>query len=74
MELMIPLTELQRQNNNINLENIGVIEYFCPNLMYKNITCAGTNTGAIIFILLSISICSFVYFKTRKNTNNNVNL
>lgn len=44
VELRIPLSELQRQNPNIDLDNIGTIEFFTPNLMYRRITASGADT------------------------------
>lgn len=43
-ELRIPLSELQRQNPNINLDSIGTIEFYTPNLMYRRIMASGADT------------------------------
>lgn len=44
LEIRIPLSEMKRQNEQINLEHLGVIEFFCPNLMYRKFRIAGAST------------------------------
>lgn len=54
LELKIPLSEFKRQNPRIDPDNIRVLEFFTPNLMYRHIACAGTDTAPYI----GISICA----------------
>lgn len=44
VEFRIPLTEMQRQNSNIDLENMGTVEFFSPNLMYRPTMASGAST------------------------------
>lgn len=44
LELRIPITELKYQNNKIDIESIGLIEFYCPNLMYRRASIAGAST------------------------------
>lgn len=44
LELKVPLSEMARQNKKINLERLGVIEFYCPNLMYRRYRIAGAST------------------------------
>lgn len=54
LELKIPFTEFHRQNPKIDAGNIRVLEFFTPNLMYRHIACAGTDTAPYV----GISVCS----------------
>lgn len=49
VELKIPLSALQAQNGNINLDNFSMIQFFTPNLMYRPISAAGSPTGSVPF-------------------------
>lgn len=62
LELRIPLSEMKRQNNSINLEAISTIEFYTPNLMYRRITAAGTSTGPVVlgFVCFAIVLASLV--------------
>ena len=44
IELMIPLSQIEHQNSNIDIENIGTIEFYTSNLMYRRITASGAST------------------------------
>ncbi len=46
-EIVIPLAELKKQNDAINLESFSKVDFFTPNLMYRTISCAGASTGAV---------------------------
>ena len=58
LEVKYPLSEFKRQNPEIDLDNIGIIEFFTPNLMYNRLYAGGSNTGAIICI--SACLCVVV--------------
>lgn len=69
LEIKIPLSELQRQNGNINSETISTIEFFTPNLMYRRISSAGTSTapyiiGLICFALVCVTTIAVLKKKT----------
>lgn len=44
IEMRVPLASMKEQNPDIDIENIGSIEFFNPNLMYRRITAAGAST------------------------------
>ncbi|MBO5291750.1 MAG: hypothetical protein J6B10_00990 [Lachnospiraceae bacterium] len=69
LELKIPLSEFQKQNGNIDLDNYSMIQFFTPNLMYNRISAAGSPTGAVpfsaaVFLLVP---ASYVWLKRKKN-------
>lgn len=68
-EMRIPLEELHRQNNNINIETASVIEFFTPNLMYRKITAVGTSTAPMKFggLCFGIVAIGFMWSKRKKN-------
>ena len=68
LELKIPLSELQRQNPNIDLDDFSTIEWFSPNLGYERITITCTPTIPIIitFIMFSSVLFSYWYFSRKK--------
>lgn len=69
LEMKLPLSELHRQNPNIDADNIRVLEFISHNLMYRRISCAGTDTmpyvGAAVCAVLAGTGC-FLYLKKRK--------
>ena len=69
LELKIPLSEFQKQNGNINLDNYSMIQFYTPNLMYNYISAAGSPTGAIpfaaaVFLLVP---AGYVWLKKKEN-------
>ncbi len=71
LELKIPFSEFQRQNHNIDPGNIRVLEFFTPNLMYRRIACAGTDTAPYIGVAVGAAIAVagyLIYRKKRKLT------
>ena len=44
IEVRVPLASMKEQNPDIDIENIGSIEFFNPNLMYRRISAAGAST------------------------------
>lgn len=67
VEFKIPISAMKEQNNNINIENIGTIEFFTPNLMYQSMVCSGTSSGPILFAIISIVAFSGGLFIAHKN-------
>lgn len=55
-EIVIPLEEMKRQNDSVNLDTLSMIEFFTPNLMYRHIACAGASSGPVVFIIISAVI------------------
>lgn len=60
VELMIPLSQMEYQNAEIDIENMGTIEFFTPNLMYRRITASGASTfplatASAAFVLIPAS-------------------
>nr|WP_319488725.1 Firmicu-CTERM sorting domain-containing protein [uncultured Caproiciproducens sp.] len=66
LELKIPYSEFQRQNQNIDPGNIRVLEFFTPNLMYRRIACAGTDTAPYIGITVCAAIAGVGYLFYKK--------
>lgn len=54
LEMKIPFSEFKRQRPSIDPDNIRVLEFFTPNLMYRHIACAGTDTAPYI----GIAVCA----------------
>lgn len=76
LELRIPLSEMQRQNDRINLEHIGKIEFFTPNLMHRRITASGASTypmasaaAALLFVPGSTALLKRFGKKKKKDHN-----
>ena len=66
LEFRIPLSELKRQNNSIDLDNIGQIEFFTPNLMYRRLYAGGSNTGIVIGTTFCLGILGIgLYFNQK---------
>ena len=53
-EITIPVSEMVRQNPNINPESFSLIEFFTPNLMYRRMATAGASSGPWPFALGSL--------------------
>lgn len=71
MELQIPLKEFHKQNRNIDASNIRMLEFFTPNLMYRHILCAGTDTAPYVGIAGCMAVAGvgcFVYTKKKRKT------
>ncbi len=67
LELKIPLTEFQRQNGDINLDNFSMIQFYTPNLMYNKISAAGSPTGSVPFAAAAFLLVpvSYVWLKKK---------
>lgn len=68
LEIKIPLSEMVRQNPNINLDFLNSIEFFTPNLMYNRISCTGASTFPVIPVAL-VSIIAVGTFIIRRRKN-----
>lgn len=69
LEMKIPLSEFHRQNPNIDASNIRMLEFFTPNLMYRHIICAGTDTAPYVGIVGCMAVAGagcYLYQKKRK--------
>ena len=44
LEIKIPLSEMAAQNENIDIENVGSIQFYTPNLMRGSVTASGAST------------------------------
>lgn len=56
VEFKIPLSEMMRQNKKIDMENVGTIQFFTPNLMYRMITCSGAGTLPLVTAGVSLLV------------------
>lgn len=65
IEIKIPLSALKLQNNKINLDTMGTIEFFTPNMMYRRIANSGVSTGPTIGIMISAIFAGSLIFWTR---------
>ena len=56
LEVKIPLSTMQMQNANIDIENVGNIEFWASHLMYRPVSAAGADTspytGAVLAFML----------------------
>lgn len=66
IELKIPLSAMQLQNSNINTDEYNIIEFFCPNLMYRRIACSGVSTAPYIGIGVSVLFAAGIYFINKR--------
>lgn len=72
IELMIPLEQFAYQNENVDIENIGTIEFFTYNLMYRSITASGASTfplvtaGAALLVIPGSTVLLKRYGRKRK--------
>ncbi len=67
LQIKLPLSELQKQNGSINLDNFSMIQFYTPNLMSDRISAAGSPTGSVpfaaaVFLLVP---ASYVWLKKR---------
>lgn len=67
LEFKIPLSQCKYQNNDIDLDNLEVIKFFTPNLMYEKIESHGTPTYPFVLIGILVCICIFAEIKILKN-------
>ena len=66
LEIRIPLSEFNRQNSNVNIENFSTIEYFNQNLMYRRLTYTGTSTGPWFGVVLSgLTVFGIIYLSRK---------
>lgn len=79
LELKIPLSAMEEQNPNIDLDNIGMIEFFTPNLMYRRMRGSGASTAplasAVAAFLVIPGSTAFIkkYGKKKKHSDEVVN-
>lgn len=69
LELRIPLAEMKRQNSRIDLERLGIIEFFTPNLMYRRYRIAGASTFPMVMaaaLLVAVPGSTVLIRKYRK--------
>lgn len=73
IEVMIPLSQMEYQNSDIDIENMGTIEFYTPNLMYRRITASGASTfplataGAAFVLIPGSTVLLKKYGKKKKN-------
>lgn len=72
LEFKVPIEACKYQNNNIDINNIEVIKFFTPNLMYQSIETHGTPTYPIILIIILVIICVFAEIKYLNNKKKKV--
>ncbi len=60
-EISIPVSEMARQNKNINADSFSLVEFFTHNLMYRRIATAGASSGPLPFALMSVVFFSGAY-------------
>ena len=78
VEFKIPLSEMMRQNDRIDMENLGTIKFYTPNLMYRTITASGADTlpmvtaGVSLLLIPGSSIILKKFRKKKKNDEENV--
>lgn len=72
IELRIPLSEMKKQNPNIDLTNISQISYFNPNLMYNRLYSSGTSTLPVVGVALCgcAGAVGFMYNKKKGRKEN----
>lgn len=66
LELSIPLSEFEKQNGSIDLDNYSMIEMYNPNLMNSKISFAGSPTGAIPFAIAAFTVIPVGYILIKK--------
>ncbi len=74
LEVKIPLSTLQMQNPNIDIENVGNIEFWASHLMYRPVSAAGADTSpyagaALAFMLIPSSTILLKKYPRKKETN-----
>ncbi len=61
-EITIPVSEMVRQNPNINPDTFSMIEFFTPNLMYRRIATSGASAGTVPFVLITFVFFTGAYY------------
>jgi len=69
IEIAIPIKSLEQQNSSINSDNISVVSFYNPNLMYRDVAVAGTSSGPYILMIIctGIVVITTYLFLKRKN-------
>lgn len=69
LEMKIPISEMVRQNPNINPDQIGSISFFSPNLTYRKVTISGASTFPFVFAAVTFILVlgSFYLIKRKKD-------
>ena len=62
-EICIPVSEMAKQNPNINPEHFAKIEFFTHNLMYRHIGAAGASSGPVPFVLITFTFFGLAYYR-----------
>ncbi len=66
LELKIPLSAFKLQNNEISIGEFNLLEFYCPNLMYRRIACSGVSTSPIIGIAFCLVIVGVVLYVNKR--------
>jgi uncharacterized protein (TIGR04145 family) len=66
IEMKIPLSAMKLQNSNINIDTFNMLEFYCPNLMYRRIACSGVSTAPYLGIGICIVLVAGVYFVNKR--------
>lgn len=56
LEMRIPISELVEQNEKINADSFGTIEFFTPNLMLGRLTAAGASTFPFAMAAIAFAV------------------
>lgn len=75
MEVKIPLEALKTHNPNINIDNIGTIQFKTSHLMYRPITASGADTmpfvwAALVLVIVPVSAYAIYKYNGKKKTQN----
>lgn len=73
MEVKIPLTALQSHNPNINIDNIGTIQFKASHLMYRPITASGADTMPFLWAFLALVIVPVSAYAIHRHNGKNKN-
>ena len=73
-EICIPISEMVRQNGNINPDSFSMIEFYTPNLMYRRMATSGASSGPIVFALITVAFFGGAYYRMRKRRGGDCDL
>lgn len=66
LEVKIPLQAMKEHNHNIDIENIGTIQFKASHLMYRPITVSGADTMPFVWACLALLIVPTGVYGVRK--------
>lgn len=66
LEMKIPLSAMAEQNYDITPDNVRLIEFFCPYLMFRRIACSGASTAPYIGITLSAAFIGGAFYLNKR--------